>query len=69
MPRPRTWIDKADKQSAYRERLQDKRDEERQLSERAKGLLTIAAERGQVLDTSAPLWAQLDELAEWLRAH
>lgn len=67
--RPRLHPNQAEKQFAYRARQNDKRQEERQLSERAKGLLLVATSRGMVLDTDAPLWAQMDELATWLKSH
>lgn len=69
MPRPRLHRNQADKQHSYRQRQSDKRLEERQLADRAKGLLEIAASRGQVLRVDLPLWAQLDELAQWLRSN
>lgn len=67
--RPRLHPNQAEKQFAYRQRQNEVRQEERQLAERAKGLLLVAQSRGMVLEAGAPLWAQLDELIEWLKSH
>lgn len=67
--RPRLHPNHAEKQFAYRQRQIDERQEERQLSERAKGLLLVAASRGMVLNVEEPLWAQMDELERWLKSH
>lgn len=67
--RPRLHPNSAEKQFAYRARQTDKRQEERELSERAKALLVVAVSRGMVRGSQLPLWAQLDELSEWLKSH
>lgn len=69
MGRPRLHPNQAEKQFAYRKRTNEKQFEERQLAQRVKGLLEVATARGFVLDALAPTWAQLDELAEWLKSH
>lgn len=66
--RPRLHPNHAEKQFAYRQRQADARAEERVLSARARELVEVAKRRGQVV-TDAPIWAQLDELAQWLKSH
>lgn len=61
--RPRLHSNQAEKQFAYRQRQSDARAEERVLATRARQLAEVAKQRNQVI-TDAPVWAQLDELAQ-----